>query len=185
LSDFDEAIQNTREAVQIYKDIKINDEGIDRYYLFLGKLCMEAAFFEEAYLNYLKCLKHRQFLPSSDPAKVEIELNFMMLFKVLKDITEKHREVMNIEDKKVAEDKRKEAIGVYDKMRNTILEREEFSKYRDFKSSKFSHLNLFVTKEFFDALSANYVIELNILQSKLGDLTYARGLAELMKCKFF
>jgi len=35
---FDEAIQNTQDAIQIYKDIKINDEGIDRYYLFLGKL---------------------------------------------------------------------------------------------------------------------------------------------------
>ena len=31
----------------------------------------------------------------------------MMFFKVLKDITEKHREVLNVEDKKTAEDRRK------------------------------------------------------------------------------
>jgi hypothetical protein len=53
---------------------------------------------------------------------------------------------MNIEDKKLAEERRKEAISIYDKMKHTILEREEFSKYRDFKSSKFSHLNLFISK---------------------------------------
>lgn len=72
LACYDEAIRNTKDALQIYKDIKINDEGIDKYYLFLGKLCMEGALFEEAYLNYLKCYKHRQFLDNSDPAKVEI-----------------------------------------------------------------------------------------------------------------
>lgn len=109
----------------------------------------------------------------------------MMFFKVIKEITERHREVINIEDKKLAEEKKKEALGVYDKMRNTILEREEFSKYRDFKSSKFSHLNLFISKEFFESLSSNQVVELTNLQARLGDLTYARGLAELNKCKFY
>ncbi len=70
-------------------------------------------------------------------------------------------------------------------MKTSILEREEFSKYRDFKSSKFSHLSLFITKEFFNALSANQFLELTSLLDKLGDLTYARGLGELNKCKFF
>jgi hypothetical protein len=62
-------------------------------------------------------------------------------------------------------------------MRNSVLEREEFSKYRDFKSSKFSHLSLFITKDFFDNLSAHQVNELNALQDMLGDLNYGRGLA--------
>lgn len=96
LASYEEAIKNTKDAIQIYKDTKINDEGIDKYYLFLAKLCLEAALFDEAYLNYLKCFKHRQFLTQSDPAKVEIELNLMMFFKVLKEISEKHREVLNI-----------------------------------------------------------------------------------------
>lgn len=85
----------------------------------------------------------------------------------------------------MVEEKRREAHNVYDKMRNTILEREEFAKYRDFKSSKFSHLSLFIKKEFFDALSAKQVVELNTLLAMLGDLNYGRGLAELMKCKFW
>lgn len=62
-------------------------------------------------------------------------------------------------------------------MKNTLLEREEFSKYRDFKSSKFSHLSLFISKEFFDALSASQFIELSNLLARLGDLTFARGMA--------
>ncbi len=69
----------------------------------MAKLCLEAAQFEESYLNFLKCLKYRQFLPSSDPTKIEIELNLLMFFKVLKDINERHREVLNIEDRKRAE----------------------------------------------------------------------------------
>jgi hypothetical protein len=84
---------------------------------------------------------------------------------------------LNIDDKKMMEEKKKEAVEVYSKMKNSILEREEFSKYRDFKSSKFSHLNLFISKDFFDSLSASQVVELNNLLKKLGDLTYARGLA--------
>ena len=176
---------HTRDALQIIRDIKINDEGIDRYYLFLAKLCMENAQFEDAYTNFLICLKHRQFLSDSDPAKIEIELNLINFFKVLKEIPDKHKEILNIEDKKTAEEKRREAISVYDRMRHTILEREEFSKYRDFKSSKFSHLTLFITKDFFDALSATQIKELNYLLSILSDLNYGRGLAELMKCKFW
>ena len=185
LAEYEQAIANTKDAIQIYKDIKINDEGIDRYYLFLAKVCMEAGSFEDAYANFLKCYKHRLNLRSEDPAKVEIELNLIMFFKVLKDVTEKHKEVLNIEDKKVLEEKKREAVSVYDKMRNTVLEREEFSKYRDFKSSKFSHLSLYITKEFFDALSAHQVIELNGLLKRLGDITYARGLTELGKCSFY
>jgi hypothetical protein len=46
LAEYDEAIRNTKDAIQIYKDIKINDEGIDRHYLFLAKLCKEAGLFE-------------------------------------------------------------------------------------------------------------------------------------------
>ena len=53
-ANYEDAIKNTKEAVQIYRDIKINDEGIDRYYLFLAKLCLEAAQFEEAFSNFLK-----------------------------------------------------------------------------------------------------------------------------------
>jgi len=45
LANYDDAIKNTKDAIQIYKDIKINDEGIDRYYLFLAKLGMEAGMF--------------------------------------------------------------------------------------------------------------------------------------------
>lgn len=101
----------------------------------------------------------------------------MTFFKVLKDVIEKHRDILNIDDKKVLDEKKKEAVEVYSKMKNNILEREEFSKYRDFKSSKFSHLNLFISKDFFDSLSASQVVELNNLLKKLGDLTYARGLA--------
>jgi len=107
LAEYEEAIRNTKDAIQIYKDIKINDEGIDRYYLFLGKVCMEAGCFEEAYANLLKCYKHRQSLASENPAKVEIELNLMMFFKVLKDVTEKHKEVLNIEDKKLLEERKR------------------------------------------------------------------------------
>ena len=59
---YDEAMKNTKDALQIYRDIKINDEGIDKYYLFLAKLCLESALFEEAYMNFIMCLKHRQFL---------------------------------------------------------------------------------------------------------------------------
>jgi tetratricopeptide (TPR) repeat protein len=117
-------MKNTKDAIQIYKDIKINDEGIDRLYLFLSKLCMEAGLFEEAYTNFLKCYKHRQYFENWHPAKVEIELNLMMFFKVLKDVTEKYKEVLNIEDKKTLEERRREAISVYDKMRHKILERE-------------------------------------------------------------
>lgn len=46
LAEYDQAIKNTKDAVQIYKDIKINDEGIDKYFLFLAKLCLEAALFD-------------------------------------------------------------------------------------------------------------------------------------------
>jgi len=67
----------------------------------------------------------------------------------------------------------------------TILDREEFSKYKDFKSSKFSHLTLTVSKELFDSMSANHMIELNILLGKLGDLTFTRGMTELQKCSFY
>ena len=83
------------------------------------------------------------------------------------------------------EERKREAVAVYDKMKTQILEREEFSKYRDFKSSKFSHLSLFITKDFFDALSANQVVELNSLLKKLGDLNYPRGLSELSRCSFY
>jgi hypothetical protein len=151
----------------------------------LAKLCLEFALFEEAFCNYLKCFKYRQKYENSHPGKIEIELNMMMFFKVLKDVTEKHRELLNIEDKKVMEERRKEAADVYSKMKNTVLEREEFSKYRDFKSSKFSHLNLFISKDFFDALSSHQILELNSLLGKLGDLTFARGMAELQKCSFY
>jgi hypothetical protein len=48
----------------------------------------------------------------------------MMFFKVLKDVTEKYKEVLNIEDKKTLEERRREAISVYDKMRHKVLERE-------------------------------------------------------------
>lgn len=185
LAHYEEAIKNTKDAIQIYKDIKINDEGIDHYYLFLAKLLLEYAQFEEAYCNYLKCFKYRQQYDNSHPGKIEIEINMMMFYKILKDVTEKHREILNVEDKKVMEERRREATEVYSKMKNTILEREEFSKYRDFKSSRFSHLNLFISKDFFDSLTANHIVELNSLLSKLGDLTFARGMAELQKCSFF
>jgi hypothetical protein len=75
--------------------------------LFLAKLCLEAAQFEEAYLNFLKCLKHREHLPNNDPAKIDIELNLMNFYKVLKSILEKHKEVLNIEEKKLADEKKK------------------------------------------------------------------------------
>lgn len=47
----------------------------------------------------------------------------MMFFKVLKDVTERYREVLNIEDKKVLEERKREAVSVYDKMKTQILER--------------------------------------------------------------
>jgi len=46
-------------------------------------------------------------------------------------------------------------------------------------------LSLFIKKEFFDALSAKQVNELNNLLVMLGDLNYGRGLQELMKCQFW
>lgn len=87
----------------------------------------------------------------------------MQFFRVLKEVTEKHRDILTIDDKALLERRKKEALAVYEKMKNTVLEREEFSKYRDFKSSKFSHLTITVVKEFFDSLSSNQVNELNSL----------------------
>ena len=63
LAEYEQAIANTKDAIQIYKDIKINDEGIDRYYLFLAKVCMEAGSFEDAYANFLKCCHWPTTLP--------------------------------------------------------------------------------------------------------------------------
>ena len=45
----------------------------------------------------------------------------MTFFKVLKDVIEKHRDILNIDDKKVLEEKKKEAVEVYSKMKNYIL----------------------------------------------------------------
>lgn len=85
----------------------------------------------------------------------------MQFFKVLKDIHEKYRDILSIDDKSLYEERRQEAEVVFERMRTTILEREEFSKYRDFKSSKFSHLNLTVGKELFELMNANQLVELN------------------------
>ena len=115
----------------------------------------------------------------------------MIFYKVLKDLSEKgrdkdkYKDLLNIDDRKLVEEKRREAGAILRDMRVTILEREEFSKYRDFKSSKFSHLNLFVTKEFFDSLSSEQVVELNFLLGELNDLTFARGIQELHKTSFW
>ncbi len=45
LAEHQEAIKNTKDAIQIYKDIKIIDDGIDRFYLLLAKFCMESGLF--------------------------------------------------------------------------------------------------------------------------------------------
>jgi hypothetical protein len=109
----------------------------------------------------------------------------VMFYKLLKDVVEKHKDMLLIDDKVTMEARKREAIEVYTKMKNTILEREEFSKYRDFKSSKFSHLSLFISKDFFDGLTANQMIELNSLLERLPDLTFARGMGELQRCSFY
>lgn len=70
----------------------------------------------------------------------------MLFFKVLKEVSEKHKEMLDIEDKKLMEERKREAIVVLEKMKDNILDREEFSKYRDFKSSKFSHLSISISK---------------------------------------
>lgn len=83
-----------------------------------------------------------------------------MFYKLLKDVAERHKEMLLIDDKVTMEARKLEAIEVLNKMKGTILEREEFSKYRDFKSSKVNNLNLFITKNFFDGLNAEQILEL-------------------------
>jgi len=65
-------MNNTKYAIQIYKDTKIDDDTIDKYYLFLGKLCMESGNFDQAYKNFMKCYQMRAKLSVDSPAKIEI-----------------------------------------------------------------------------------------------------------------
>ena len=59
LCQYAKAIENTKRAILFYKDIKSRDSSIDKYYLLLAKLHLEAGEFKDAYNNYLKCMRHR------------------------------------------------------------------------------------------------------------------------------
>ena len=45
----------------------------------------------------------------------------MLFYKVLKDVTEKHKELLNIQDKKQLEDANQKAQEYYYKVKNNIL----------------------------------------------------------------
>ena len=123
LAKYAEAIKNTKFAIEIYKDIKKDLECLDEYYMFLGKLYFEFAMFEEAYANFIKCYKYRQSKDLSDPARTEMELIIMFFYKTLKDVVERSKDMLKIEDKKLAEERKREANFVLEKLKTTVLER--------------------------------------------------------------
>lgn len=81
----------------------------------------------------------------------------------------------NMFDKKEIESKRIEAQEIKGLLESNILNREEFSKYDDFKH-RLAHLNLNVTEPFFDLLSPEQVLELDILMVKLSSCSFQKGM---------
>ena len=70
-------------------------------------------------------------------------------------------------------------------MKDTVLRRDEFTKYKYFESSKSAHLNLNVTEPFFELLTSEQVEELDTLMKKLSKYPFAKGKSELMRSSFW
>ena len=92
---------------------------------------------------------------------------------------------MNIKDKKEIENKRKKAKEIANLMKVNLFDRDEFTKYKYFESSKTAHLNLVITEPFFENLNSEQVDELDILVTKLSKYPYNKGKMELTKSSFW